>query len=232
TFFEFTELIGIGTQEVVPLSDRFTGVWKGRGVNIELAQDGATVAGCYDKENKLTGTVDGTVLRAVGKDRAGVVSHFIAVIADDGTLRGLRSTNGAPFKPYAGAPDAGGPVCLPPEPPSIGCGDIVHGIRFDFDSDVIRPESDVVLAALFDGLVGAQAGRIEIVGHSSAEGAADYNRALSQRRAASVVGNLVARGLPAARLAASGMGEDVPIASNADEAGRSMNRRVEIRCSG
>ncbi len=232
TFFEFSEVIGIGAQDAAPMSDRFNGVWKGRGVDIELAQDGPSVTGCYDKKDKLTGTVDGSVLRAVGQDAGGVPSHFILVVAEDGTLRGLRSTNGAPFKPYDGDATGAAGGCLPSEPPSIGCGDIVHGIRFDFDSDAIRPESDAILSALFAGLAQAQVAGIEIVGHSSSEGAADYNRNLSQRRAASVVANLVARGLPAARLSAAGMGEDVPIASNDDEAGRSLNRRVEIRCSG
>ncbi|MEM8959761.1 MAG: hypothetical protein AAGC86_18350, partial [Pseudomonadota bacterium] len=63
TFFEFTEIIGNGSQEAAPLSERFSGVWEGRGVDIELAQEGAAVTGCYDGESRMTGTVDGTVLR-------------------------------------------------------------------------------------------------------------------------------------------------------------------------
>jgi outer membrane protein OmpA-like peptidoglycan-associated protein len=232
TFFEFSEIIGNGTQQAAPLATGFSGVWKGRGVDIELAQQGATVSGCYDKLSPLSGTVEGNVLRAIGTSEAGIASQFILVTDETGALRGLRSTNGAPFKLYDGEVSGAGPRCTAPEPPRLGCGAIVHGIGFDFDSDVLRPSSAPVLEALHAGLSGETAAQIRIVGHSSSEGAADYNLDLSQRRAASVVRALVAMGLPASRLSASGRGEEVPIASNADEAGRSLNRRVEIECAG
>mgnify|MGYP001553738295 FL=1 len=231
TFFEFSEIIGNGQQEAVAPSARFTGVWDGRGVDIELAQDGVTVTGCYDDTGLLTGTVDGTALRALGANDAGIPSQFVLIVDPAGDLRGVRSTNGAPFRVYDGAPSTGGPDCAEPaEPTGLGCGDTVYGIGFDFDSDVIRPGSAPVLDDLFAGLAGDPATEIRIIGHSSSEGAADYNRDLSQRRAASVVAALVARGLDAGRMTALGRGEDDPIASNDDEAGRSLNRRVEISC--
>jgi OOP family OmpA-OmpF porin len=232
TFFEFSELIGTGTQAAAAPSNLFSGIWDGRGVDIELAQEGASVTGCYDRGSRLSGTVDGNVLRALGTDDAGIPSHFILIATEDGTLRGLRSSNGAPFRPYDGEASTDAPVCLPPEPPALGCGDTVYGISFDFDSDVIRASSNSVLDDLYAGLSGDTATSIQIIGHSSSEGADDYNRDLSQRRAASVVAALAERGLDAGRMAALGMGEDQPIASNDDEAGRSLNRRVEISCAG
>ena len=57
-----------------------------------------------------------------------------------------------------------------------------------------------------------------------------YNLGLSQRRAAAVVTELVRRGIPAGRLSAVGAGEKQPIATNNDESGRSLNRRVEVHC--
>ncbi|MEM8957620.1 MAG: OmpA family protein, partial [Pseudomonadota bacterium] len=230
TFFEFTEIIGNGSQQAAPLSERFSGVWEGRGVDIELAQEGAAVTGCYDGESRMTGTVDGTVLRGLGENPAGIPSQFILIAAEDGGLRGLRSTNGAPFKPYDGEASGDAPECLTPEPVQPGCGAVLHGIGFDFDSDAIRPESQPLLVALSEGLSGATG--VEIIGHSSSEGAEDYNRDLSQRRAASVVAALAALGLDGAQMRATGRGEDDPIASNEDEAGRSINRRVEVRCAG
>ncbi|MEQ8479601.1 MAG: OmpA family protein [Hoeflea sp.] len=231
TFFEFSEVIGNGTQQVPPMSAGFSGVWKGRGVAIELDQHEASVTGCYDTDGLLNGSVDGNILRATGQNAAGIPSQFILIAAADGSLRGLRSTNGAPFKPYDGEPSDSAPVCLPAEPPALGCGAIIHGIGFDHDSDRIRPQSEPLLAAMYDDLSATGGGKIEIVGHSSSEGAADYNRHLSQRRAEAVVAALVERGLDPSRLSAAGRGEDEPIASNNDEAGRSMNRRVEIRCA-
>ena len=230
SFFEFSELIGEGTQEIAPLSDRFTGIWDGRGVELELEQNGPVVTGCYDGEGLLNGTVDGIVMRAVGETDAGIASQFIGIVDDDGAFRGLRSTNGAPFRPYDGMAADGARACTTPAAPALGCGSIVHGIGFDFDSDVIRADSAGLIAALYDGLTQEGATRIEIVGHSSSEGDDGYNLDLSERRAASVAAALVALGLPGDSLSASGRGEEEPIASNDDEAGRSLNRRVEVRC--
>ncbi|MEO0372712.1 MAG: OmpA family protein, partial [Pseudomonadota bacterium] len=206
-------------------------VWRGRGVKLELEQEGATVTGCYDGNAKLSGTVHGNVLRALGQNDAGISSQFILVADADGSLRGLRSTNGAPFKPYDGAASDAVAACLEPEPPKLGCGSVLHGIQFDFDSDVIRPSSKVLLGDLYNGLSEAGAASVQIVGHSSSEGADDYNRDLSERRAVSVVAALVALGMDGSVMSAVGRGEDEPIASNDDEAGRSLNRRVEVRCS-
>ena len=66
SYFEFSELFGEGEQEPAQLEEGFTGKWKGRGVKIEMVQDGATVNGCYDANGELSGTVSGNVLRATG----------------------------------------------------------------------------------------------------------------------------------------------------------------------
>ena len=57
---------------------------------------------------------------------------------------------------------------------------------------------------------------------------AEYNRDLSQRRAASVREYLIKKGVAPERLEARGFGEDRPIESNATNAGRATNRRVEF----
>ncbi|MDX5349850.1 MAG: OmpA family protein, partial [Paracoccaceae bacterium] len=51
---------------------------------------------------------------------------------------------------------------------------------------------------------------------------------LSQRRAVAVASVLRENGVPGARIAAYGRGEDQPIASNLTPEGRAQNRRVEI----
>lgn len=230
SFLEFSELIGNGVQQEPELSDTFSGVWAGRGVKLELKQDRTSVSGCYDTNGIVSGTVEGRVLRALGKNDAGIASQFILIATDDGSISGLRSTNGAPFKPYNGEASTKAPVCLPKEPASLGCGSIVHGIGFNFDSADIRPSSQPIITSLYEGLAQENVTSIEIIGHSSSEGAEGYNRDLSKRRAASVVATLVKLGLGESLLSASGRGEDDPIASNNDEAGRSLNRRVEIKC--
>lgn len=231
-FFEFSELVGNGRQEAADTSRRFTGAWKGRGVQVRLTQEGPVVTGCYDHDGELTGTVTGNILHALGTERAtGVPSAFILGVRGDGTLFGVRSANGAPFALYTGAPStaASAPSC-PAKPEPLGCGSVIHGIGFDFDSAVIRPGASDVLAKLHDGLKDDPASAIVIEGHTSSEGTDRYNEELSGRRAQAVRDELVRRGIVASRISAAGVGEKRPISSNADENGRSINRRVEVHC--
>lgn len=69
---------------------------------------------------------------------------------------------------------------------------------------------------------------IVIEGHTDSVGSDDYNESLSQRRANSVQQFLLAQGIAANRLSASGKGENFPVASNDSSSGRQMNRRVEV----
>lgn len=232
TFFEFSEIIGYGQQEPVPLSDAFHGKWKGRGVLLELKQDGANVSGCYDRVGDLKGTVSGNLLRATGQTRTGdIPSTFVLAVGDEGQVTGVRSTNGAPFKLYTGdAAPAITTECSEQAVQPLGCGSIIHGINFDFDSATIRPESEGLLDDLSTGLKASTTPAIVVIGHTSSEGSDAYNEQLSQRRAEAVAAAMTARGIDAGRVSAEGRGEQQPIADNSTEAGRSLNRRVEIAC--
>jgi outer membrane protein OmpA-like peptidoglycan-associated protein len=55
-----------------------------------------------------------------------------------------------------------------------------------------------------------------------------YNRELSRRRAEAVQSLLTQNGISGERIVVQGLGEGYPVASNATEAGRLQNRRVEI----
>jgi outer membrane protein OmpA-like peptidoglycan-associated protein len=69
---------------------------------------------------------------------------------------------------------------------------------------------------------------VAIEGHTDSIGSDEYNLNLSQRRANSVQQFLLAQGIAANRLSASGKGENFPVASNDSASGRQMNRRVEV----
>ena len=174
-FFEFSEIIGNGTQDIPVLVDHFNGTWQGRGVLITLKQDGAAVSGCYDKSGRLTGSVTGNILRATGIDLSDKTPVFILSLAD-GVLRGVASTQRGPLRMYTGPRATTGTKnsCAEPPPPSIGCGSVVHGINFSYDSADIRPESEPVLAKLFEGLRGDKSASIVIEGHTSGEGTNEY----------------------------------------------------------
>ncbi len=232
TFFEFSEIIGHGIQEAVPQLNAFTGKWKGRGVLLELKQEKGRVSGCYDRVGDLVGTVEGNLLRAIGKTRTSdIASTFVLTVSATGEIMGVRSTNGAPFRLYAGAVAPNIVTkCTKQVVPPIGCGAIIHGIRFDFDSSRLQAESHALLDLLFKGLKAEKTSGIKVIGHTSSEGSDLYNEKLSQGRAEAVVAALVSRGIDASRVSAQGLGEKRPIADNATGAGRSLNRRVEILC--
>jgi outer membrane protein OmpA-like peptidoglycan-associated protein len=104
----------------------------------------------------------------------------------------------------------------------------LSGLLYDVDSDVIRPAAAENLRNLAASLTKYPNTDILIVGHTDNTGTDAHNLGLSQRRAASASSFLATQGVGAGRLKTSGRGEAEPIANNADDAGRQMNRRVEI----
>lgn len=70
---------------------------------------------------------------------------------------------------------------------------------------------------------------IVISGHTDSTGSEQYNQTLSERRANAVKNALVGMGVNPARMTTIGFGKSKPVASNASEAGRQLNRRVELR---
>lgn len=69
---------------------------------------------------------------------------------------------------------------------------------------------------------------IEVAGHTDSTGSDSFNQQLSERRAASVASYLMSRQVLADRIIQVGMGESRPVADNTTEAGRRLNRRVEL----
>jgi outer membrane protein OmpA-like peptidoglycan-associated protein len=105
----------------------------------------------------------------------------------------------------------------------------IYGIHFDVDSAVIQPRSEPVIAEIAQLLKSEPSLRFQVEGHTDSDGGAAYNLGLSQRRAQAVVDDLVKRyGIAHARLVAKGFGLTKPVASNATEAGKALNRRVEL----
>ena len=102
------------------------------------------------------------------------------------------------------------------------------GLLYDFDSDQIRTEAGNNLKSLAASLGQYPETSLLIVGHTDSQGTDEYNQSLSQRRANAASTYLVVQGVSATRLRTLGRGEMEPVASNDAEAGRQLNRRVEI----
>lgn len=118
-----------------------------------------------------------------------------------------------------------------------GCEGIVETIetftievQFPTESSVIGNAFDSDIRRVADFLKENSETIVEIAGHSDSRGTADYNQALSQRRAEAVAERLTGPlGIDPSRVNATGYGEEAPIASNDTVDGRAANRRVEAR---
>lgn len=103
------------------------------------------------------------------------------------------------------------------------------GIGFELDSAKIDVSSAPILERAYELLRDNAALSVEISGHTSSDGDADRNLALSLKRAEAVKAYLVKRGIAAERLLTVGHGSDLPIGDNTTPEGRVKNRRIELR---
>lgn len=104
-----------------------------------------------------------------------------------------------------------------------------HGILFDVNSDRVKPESFGALKEISTVLTENADLKVQIVGHTDADGDAAANLDLSKRRAAAVRTMLTGQfGIDGARLTTDGKGETAPIDKNDTPAGKANNRRVEF----
>ena len=119
----------------------------------------------------------------------------------------------------------------------IGRQDITLGqeVLFASAGTDLGPEGKRILAALASAVTGEGVStlrEIQVAGHTDdVPTATATNWELSSARATNIVRYLAEAGIdPAAvRLSGTGYGEFTPVASNADDAGRTANRRIELR---
>lgn len=105
----------------------------------------------------------------------------------------------------------------------------LKNIFFDFDRWDLKPESSREIDQLVALLLEYPSINVEIGAHTDSKGSEGYNLNLSARRAQSVREYLVAQGIGEERLTSKGYGESVPVATNENDEGRALNRRVEFK---
>lgn len=93
---------------------------------------------------------------------------------------------------------------------SINKPNIVENIFYDFDKATLRPEAKEALNEVVKMLRDNPNITIEMASHTDRKGSDEYNIALSERRAKSVVDYLIECGIPADRLQYQGYGESRP----------------------
>jgi OOP family OmpA-OmpF porin len=106
---------------------------------------------------------------------------------------------------------------------------VLGDINFEFDSDKLTADSEMILDSVAESLTHFADARVEVSGHTDSKGRDSYNLDLSQRRADAVKAYLAGKGIDEGRMETKGYGESAPIADNATEEGMAQNRRVELK---
>ncbi|MET3981074.1 OOP family OmpA-OmpF porin [Mucilaginibacter sp. UYP27] len=123
------------------------------------------------------------------------------------------------------APPAPTPPPAPVEKPDYD----FKNIQFEFNSGILKTDAYPALDKAAAEMKKDASVKFILNGNSSAEGTDEHNMFLSVERANAVKTYLVNTGVSADNIATKGYGESKPIESNTTEAGRALNRRVEIK---
>lgn len=181
------------------------GGWRSRnGMNLGVGSDVRYLTG--------TLTFEGAMVHvSVGVETK---NHYVQVLQGEAMATGQVSVTDA--EAMAAGIDATGKIAL-------------DNIYFDFGSSVLLPESDAAIAEIARLLTDRPALQVYLVGHTDSVGTLEANLSLSRDRAQAVVTALETRfGVAAGRAVPAGVGPLAPVASNATDEGRQLNRRVEI----
>lgn len=102
-------------------------------------------------------------------------------------------------------------------------------IQFEFNSGILKTQSYPIMDRAVAEMKKDPSVKFVLNGNASAEGTPQHNMALSVERANAVKTYLVNSGINPDNLRTVGHGESKPVADNTTEAGRVLNRRVEIK---
>jgi peptidoglycan-associated lipoprotein len=104
-------------------------------------------------------------------------------------------------------------------------------VHFDVDRAAIRSADQAVLDANAGWLRFNAEARLLLEGYAEERGSSAHNRALAERRAATVRGALVARGIEASRISIRSYGEERPVCADQTDPCWAKNRRVRFLVS-
>lgn len=145
--------------------------------------------------------------------------------------------------PWVLAACAGAPPPPTPAPPPPYTGPVLQIAQIDRGVQIVLPatvlfdtgkssfnttEAGPYLNRIATLLTTKTSKRVSVEGHTDTDGSAALNEALSNARAKAVAEALAARGVAAARMDTAGFSFNRPVASNATEDGKRLNRRVEL----
>ena len=123
-------------------------------------------------------------------------------------------------------------VDIPLQPIEKGASIVLKNIFFETNQYNLQPESMTELNKVVALLNDNPNLKIQIDGHTDNVGQSNNNLLLSENRAKAVVGYLLGKGISNQRLSDKGFGSTKPVADNATEKGKSLNRRTELSVTG
>ena len=106
---------------------------------------------------------------------------------------------------------------------------VFQPIYFDYNKAVIKPEFEPYLKELIRMVKSHSDLRIQITGHTDADGSNAYNLKLSKERAKALLLFFEQNGLPKDRVVIDFKGETQPVDVNNNEQGKQKNRRVDFK---
>jgi outer membrane protein OmpA-like peptidoglycan-associated protein len=112
---------------------------------------------------------------------------------------------------------------------SVGTTYVLRDVYFETAKAELRSAAKKELDILVDVLKENPTVNIEIAGHTDGRGSETLNMALSEKRAQTALKYVLGKGISNDRVVAKGYGETQPIGDNETEAGRTKNRRTELR---
>jgi outer membrane protein OmpA-like peptidoglycan-associated protein len=160
---------------------------------------GVLIFGIYNN-NKTSSTAD-----------TNITTDTAAVVASTDTATATQSSSSTTEAATSAAPQVNAPV------------------TFEKASADVNNVDEAKLTQILDYLKSNASATITIEGYASSEGELNFNLNLSELRASNFAKFLISKGVNKDNLKTVGKGIDNPIASNDDEAGRSQNRRIEIK---
>ena len=126
--------------------------------------------------------------------------------------------------PKAAAPAA--PAAAAPAPAKQAIS--FHSVYFGSNQSSLTPEAKAELDRAAKIMQDNPGVVVELQGNTDSTGSPAYNQALAEKRAKAVSDYLKSKGINPNRLKTLSLGKSKPTASNATEAGRSQNRRVDL----
>ncbi len=137
-----------------------------------------------------------------------------------------------PTEPVAEESRAPVQATAAPEGPAVIAVPEPDPVLFEAGTTDLAPEAQVALDGIADGILDifevSPGVRVQLDGYSDSRGPAEENLRLTEQRVESVKAYLVDAGVPEGIIRTESFGELSPVASNFTEAGRALNRRVEI----